>query len=1201
MLNTDDIPFKSIISTDIILNNTFISETILNNTTKQENIAISTNTNPIPMPPGNELDGYLFDIYEEDNFLFLFLKVNIDDKYQTICVQIEEPRYYLYFYPIDIEKKDNLVEEVREIAKKCGGHLIESKKQSLYQKKFYAFDNALIPNEAEWLCASFSRNSNTSLISPTGQNYKYVFGVRDRLTDCFCIHNLIKGPQWVHIQKLQVATDKKYTILPTFKIKNPKRVTLLNDNTRKIPDFNICSMALRYTHDITTNKNNILMISMKIRDQCDIEKYKSAKKTLTIVNTEQDLTSSIDNVVTCVNESQLLELFFDTIEECNIDIIVSYNLSTDLNLIKTRMADLNIENKCQIGRMTFIPGNATNSSHHPSGGRLFCNLRSMCDEFIKSTSNSFNYIVSQEFDNIYRQPLEHIDIVKEIKNNESKLISLIKYNARDSSFVDALIKKMNLFPLTLQLSQLSGCSWYRILGGSSKGGSPSSRCESLFVHTFSELGYIIPEKYSQPIQQQTTIAATMTPTNNQNIENEDNEYKRRVPQYKGGLVLEPKTGFYDNCVLVLDFNSLYPSIIREYNLCFTTLGYEKLDNDDARVELAIKTKTEKPPGVLPLIMSNLLDERKKVKAELAEVEKHITHSSSMPNDNDAKSWLLKEKRLKIQQQAIKILANAMYGYLGFQYSRFPAINIAEMVTCLGRHILLLTVDQITKMGHTVIYGDTDSVMIQTNTKDWQVALKTAESIGNEISLQYSHLKLGVESIFMKFLLLNKKKYASLVFELSTINKDAMKIATNAASTDETEADADKKYDENNLSTLLDTLGDKNYTKELYKHTWLKIKGLEIVRREWCPLSKYLCTFSLECFMYSSTQSEASKRIINEIERITSMLTNDGQPTSSVLIKDSKYGFENALKTEITVDDLIIYKGITKPLDQYKPTDKTINVNVARWMENNGHHVRANDAIPYIVIDFKAKEADKRAKHPDLIFNVCEADIEWYLTSQLLPPLLRMCEPFHTPTQEMIERAFGLIVKNPNSIKRTYNLSKSSIFNSIPQYKILTQLFFTCPECNSQQTVSSLYSKSLKDSSICCPSCGKKLNWKAVYNSIIIFVRKQVESWEKMFIKCNCGYLSQIGRLPMSSVHRTSRGAICQKALQADIVNTDILRTLMSFKKFFEEVKVGENEDLSLLRDWMLSYLIEIISLDGLNRFQFKSIINVEPFYSMSSE
>ena len=66
-------------------------------------------------------------------------------------------------------------------------------------------------------------------------------------------------------------------------------------------------------------------------------------------------------------------------------------------------------------------------------------------------------------------------------------------------------------------------------------------------------------------------------------------------------------------------------------------------------------------------------------------------------------------------------------------------------------------------------------------------------------------------------------------------------------------------------------------------------------------------------------------------------------------------------------------------------------------------------------------------------------------------------------------------------------------------------------------------------------------------------------------------------------------------------NADILKTLTSFHKLFSDVKIVDNKELALLCDHMSYYLMEIISMHGLNRIKFNSIINVQPFNSLSSE
>lgn len=99
-------------------------------------------------------------------------------------------------------------------------------------------------------------------------------------------------------------------------------------------------------------------------------------------------------------------------------------------------------------------------------------------------------------------------------------------------------------------------------------GGRSERNEYLLLHAFYEAGYIPPDKHqfagpkkgNKALKDETNV--------------DDDDVKAgvgRKAQYTGGLVLEPRKGFYDSYIVLLDFNSLYPSIIQEFNICFTTI------------------------------------------------------------------------------------------------------------------------------------------------------------------------------------------------------------------------------------------------------------------------------------------------------------------------------------------------------------------------------------------------------------------------------------------------------------------------------------------------------------------------------------------------------------------------------------------------------------------------------------------------------
>ena len=146
---------------------------------------------------------------------------------------------------------------------------------------------------------------------------------------------------------------------------------------------------------------------------------------------------------------------------------------------------------------------------------------------------------------------------------------------------------------------------------------------------------------------------------------------RRKPAYSGGLVLEPKRGFYDRFILLLDFNSLYPSIMQEYNICFTTIDHAHCPTDDeggySKLELPDPAT---PMGVLPSEIRVLVDRRRQVK----QLMKGAQSNPDLYMQYD------------IRQKALKLTANSMYGCLGFANSRFYAKPLAALITGKGREV-----------------------------------------------------------------------------------------------------------------------------------------------------------------------------------------------------------------------------------------------------------------------------------------------------------------------------------------------------------------------------------------------------------------------------------------------------------------------------------------------------------------------------------
>ncbi|RWS01117.1 uncharacterized protein B4U79_12154 [Dinothrombium tinctorium] len=307
-----------------------------------------------------------------------------------------------------------------------------------------------------------------------------------------------------------------------------------------------------------------------------------------------------------------------------------------------------------------------------------------------------------------------------------------------------------------------------------------------------------------------------------NIRTSNDEYE----SYIGAHVIKPEIGFYNEPISTLDFVSLYPSIMITHNLCYSTLlteekimkynlkeeiDYERSPSNDCFVKKA------KYSGLLPEILESLVDRRKYVK-------------NLLKNEQDK----VKKQILDSRQLALKITANSVYGFTGAQNGMLPCLSISRSVTTYGQKMLRKTKYEIeTKYKQCkVIYGDTDSVMIKFETfsefKDKYQLLSEVMRISKEqaeyVSSKFRKpIQLDFEKVYYPYLLINKKRYAGLL-----------------------------------------------YTKP-EKPDKLDCKGLEIVRRDNCKLVPELLKEVLDLiFMKQNVQGaiEYAKNIFDQLKNYT---------------------------------------------------------------------------------------------------------------------------------------------------------------------------------------------------------------------------------------------------------------------------------------------------------------------------------------------
>jgi len=274
--------------------------------------------------------------------------------------------------------------------------------------------------------------------------------------------------------------------------------------------------------------------------------------------------------------------------------------------------------------------------------------------------------------------------------------------------------------------------------------------------------------------------------------------------YEGATVVEPKTGYYeDQAVIVMDFSSLYPSIMIGNNLCKSTIVKRPEDFEKPGVvkytvsEGSVHYFSSKNKGIIPAMLEETLARRKIAKKEKEKAEARKDHvlkrlkqleedgqdtSESVKELNMLKSLILAfDKR----QLALKVSANSAYGFLGAEKTgKFADKAVAATVTLCGRNMLMESCaksEEVSKTltkhsdgqpvgDFTLVYGDTDSLMVTlSNVKSPEdghhagVAMSSAVTKMFHARGEYSK-KLEQEKVFQPWILFKKKRYCGIKYE-----------------------------------------------------------------------------------------------------------------------------------------------------------------------------------------------------------------------------------------------------------------------------------------------------------------------------------------------------------------------------------------------------------------------------------------------------
>ncbi|KAJ2926264.1 hypothetical protein H1R20_g10824, partial [Candolleomyces eurysporus] len=1091
------------------------------------------------LEPDGSLRFFWLDYLEHDGKLYLVgkLKDKKTNAWVSCCVTVEGLQRNLFALPrerrVELDEDEEEVETdvVVEEEDVYGDFDLIRKQMKIktFKAKFversYAFGDKDIPREKrKWLKIVYPFTEPVIPMSACSPNIFKIFGTNTNAFELFVLKRKIMGPCWLVVKNPHVEFKGVSWCRFEASVANPKDINPLpesDDLSREIPPLTVMSLSIRTIINHHENKREVVCASartwhnMQLEDATPPEKLPCTVQTFIRPldrfppNFEAEARASTKGTISPMqNERMLLSLLLGALNKVDPDVIVGHEfLGSSLDVLLHRMRDLKVDHWSRLGR--FRRSKWPNIGKQGSNikflnGRMLCDLASDAGKsMISSTTWSLTEMCESHL-GLERKDIDPDDTANYLDGSLSrpdKMLEFVRHCELDAHYHMAIASKVQIMPLTKQLTNLAGNSWNKTLNG-----GRAERNEYILLHEFHRLKYIPPDK---------TFGKKFVP---KAVEEEEGAGggegggkagKAKRDKYKGGLVFEPKRGLWDTYILVMDFNSLYPSIIQEYNIDFTTV-------DQTDEEVTGEDKVPEPPspdvaqGVLPRLIATLVNRRRQVKGLMK--DKSTTPAKMLQYD--------------IKQQALKLTANSMYGCLGFEYSRFYARPLAALVTYKGREILTHTRELAESLNLDVIYGDTDSVFVNSGVTDLAEALKISAMFKKAVNDRYRLLEIDLDGVFQRLLLLQKKKYAAMKVEDGT-------------------------------------------------RASMEVKGLDMKRREYCALSKNVSQYVLERIL-SGDNTEDAVESIHEYLTTVSQNVRSGQTKLDDFIINKRLGknpedYPDAKsQPHVQVALRMKAKGLTARtgtvvqyifcLAQGEESTKTAQADRARHPE-----------------EIKRSEGQLKI------------DYEFYLANQILPPIERLCDPIEGTDRARIAECLGLDPNRYRTItasdEKVFYALDSQMSDAM-RFKDAAPLRIRCKWCQTQSEYPLIHDRSkpfLKASGFVCLSCEKPVSYIGIQLQLESQIREYIAKYYEGWTICDdqtCNNRTRMMGVYGKRCLRAPQG--CRGQVTFEYSDTQLYNQLRYFKYLFDGEKAMKGAKGSSSEE-------EVIAVVGKNASHLKTL------------